>query len=130
MKKGLLASVLVAVTVFAAVSLISGATYLLWPVGPFPLGNLLTAAGLVSPPLAAWLYAGNRRWLRGFCLVAMTLAALWYPVSIVMAGNPSLNFTGYRGVPWVWLTLGSAVLSLLSPVLVAGARLIDRLRRS
>ena len=99
MQRLLLALALVAVAVFATASLINAADYLLWPVGPFPLGNLLTAAGMVAPALAAWLYAGDRRWLRGYCVL------------------------------FIWLTLACAVTSLLAPVMVAIVRLVDVLRR-
>ena len=123
------AAALLAVTVFAGVSLVNGADYLLRPVGPFPFGNLLTVAGLVAAPLAALLYAGERRWLRGLCLLAVVLALLWYPVSISMAGNLNLTFSGNRGSSWYVLTGSSAILSLLSPVVVACARMVDRVRR-
>ena len=128
MQRLLLAVALLAVTVFATASLVKGAGYLLWPVGPFPLGNLLTVAGLVAAPLAAMLYAGERRWLRGLCWFAVALAVLWYPVSIAMAGNLNLTFYGDRGLSWYVMTGASVLLSLLSPVVVAVARLFDALR--
>ncbi len=125
----LLATLLVGTTVFAAASLVSGAGYLVWPIGPFPLGNLLTVFGLVGAPTAAWLYAGSRAWLRRLCIVAIVLALAWYPVSILLAGNVNLSFSGNRGQPWLVLTGISSLLSLLMPFVVAGTNLVDRLRR-
>ncbi len=125
----LLATLLVSTTVFAAASLVSGASYLLWRIGPFPLGNLLTVLGLVGTPLAAWLYAGSRAWLRRLCVVTITLALAWYPFSILLAGNLNLSFSGNRGLPWLVLTGVSSLLSLTVPFVVVGVSLIDRLRR-
>ncbi len=124
----LLATLLVAITAFAVASLVSGADYLVWPVGPFPLGNLLTALGLLGAPTAAMLYAGSRLWLRRLCLVAMGLALAWYPVSALLAGNLNLTFSGDRGLAWLALTGLSALLSLLVPLITALVRFLDRLR--
>ncbi|MEM8681839.1 MAG: hypothetical protein AAGF72_00325 [Pseudomonadota bacterium] len=121
---------LLAIAIFATASLVSGADYLLQPVGPFPLGNLLTTAGLASLPLAAWLYAGDRRWLNWLCLFAVVLAVCWYPASAALAGNLNLEFSGQRGGYWVMLTLASAVLSVMTPVVVLGVTVVDRLRRA
>ncbi len=124
----LLATLLVGMTVFAIASLVSGADYLLWPVGPFPLGNLLTVLGLIGAPLASMLYAGSRNWLRRLCLVAVSLALAWYPVSALLSGNLNLIFSGDRGLAWFALTGVSTLLSLLVPILTAFIRLFDRLR--
>ena len=124
----LLATLLVAITAFAVASLVSGADYLVWPVGPFPLGNLLTALGLLGAPTAAMLYAGSRLWLRRLCLVAMGLALAWYPVSALLAGNLNLTFSGDRDLAWLALTGLSALLSLLVPLITALVRFLDQLR--
>ncbi len=123
-----LAVLLVATTVFAMAALVSGAAFLVQPIGPFPLGNLLTVLGLVGMPLAAWLYSGSRAWLRGFCVVAIALALAWYPVSIALAGNLHLSFSGNHGFTWLVITAVITLLSLSAPMVVAIVRLVDRLR--
>lgn len=120
----LLAILLLGSTVFATASLINGADYLLWSVGPFPLGNVLVVLGLVGAPAAAWLYAGPQRWLRRFCIFAILLALLWYPISILMSGNLYLNFSGDRGEFWWVMTVASVLWSLLTPFVVVIIRLI------
>lgn len=77
-----------------------------------PLGNLLTVAGLVSLALAAVQL--SQGWLRRVAWLAVWLSVAWYPACILLAGNTALNFSGQRGVMFLWLTAITVLLVLLS----------------
>ncbi|MEM6512778.1 MAG: hypothetical protein AAF660_07180 [Pseudomonadota bacterium] len=126
----LAASLLVLTGLFANGSLFAGARYLTWPVGPFPLGNLLTVVGLVALPAAAGLFTERDSWLRRLCVLAVIVGLLWYPISIVLAGNVFLNFSNDSGQTWLGLTVATSVLALLAPLLVVIARLVALFRSS
>ncbi|MBJ6979736.1 MULTISPECIES: hypothetical protein [unclassified Luteimonas] len=99
-----------AFAVFAALSLIRGAAWLEAPLpGGLPLGNGLVASGLCALAGAACLLSLPRSTLRAASLVSLVAAMLWLPVSVVLAGNPQLNFSGGRGL--VWLVLSVTVLA-------------------
>mgnify|MGYP003575542430 CR=1 FL=1 len=110
---------LLAMALFALGSLASGAWYLEATLpGGLPLGNALAALGFCA--IAAIGVAMARRGVvRRFAFVALFAAAAWLPVSVAMAGNLALVFSGARGDAWIAWSAGVAVVTLASPVLAS-----------
>ena len=110
-------AVLLAVFVFAVLSLVFGASYLeaLLP-GGLPFGNALTALGLCSAAGAAVALSARGTALRIASLAALVAAAVWLPVSVALAGNLALNLGSGRGL--VWLVFSFAVAAGVLGVLV------------
>jgi len=111
---------LLALAVFALGSLITGAPYVERSLpGGLPLGNALAALGLCAVAAMARQLA-RRGVLRHVANAALALAAAWLPVSIALAGNLALVFSGGRGNAWIaWsaLTLIAAFASLAFAVM-------------
>lgn len=86
-------------------SLASGATYmeLLLP-GGLPLGNAVAALGLCAVAGAAMALSARETAVRAVAAAALAGAALWLPVSVLLAGNAQLNFSGERGLAWLALS--------------------------
>jgi len=106
---------LLAIALFAFASLIVSAPYLLWLLpGGLPFGNALTATGLCSAALFAYLLSNPNTALRWIAIIAVVLSFLWLPISIGLAGNLALNFNGTSGLAWGWYTLATLVFVLTS----------------
>lgn len=118
------------VAIFSVWSLGSGADYLEWRLpGGLPLGNVLAAAGLVGLAGVAVELSRKRSVLRPASWVSLALAVAWLPVSIALAGNLELTFSGGRGTLWIGLTLGIAVVVLGCAAGVVVSRIRGRPRR-
>lgn len=106
MPKAIVAALL-AIATLAMLSLSSGMPYLetLLP-GGLPLGNALAALGLCAAAAAAFGLSARSTVLRAVSLAALFSAAAWLPVSIALAGNVALNFSGDRGAVWLVISLG------------------------
>lgn len=129
--KPVIAVILLATAAFAAGSLAMGAPYLEVELpGGLPLGNMLTALGLCAMVAAALCLSGRGTALRATCWVALVAAVAWLPVSVALAGNLALNFSGGSGFAWLVLSLGVLVLAVgvLGWALVA--TLLARRRRA
>ncbi len=127
----LLVALLLLIAAFALGSLVTGASYLEATLpGGLPLGNALTAIGLCAIAGSAVALSARGTVLRMFSVASLVGAAAWLPVSIALAGNLNLNFSGGRGVAWATFTL--AVLAAVLGVLVwaLAAALLARHRRS
>lgn len=121
---------LLAVTVFAAFSLVSGAAYLESPLpGGLPFGNALAAIGLCSTAGAAVGLSRTGTMLRALSMVSFVAAVIWLPLSIALAGNLALEFSGDRGGVWMWITLGTVSAVLLSLVWALCSLLVNCVRR-
>lgn len=122
----------VAVAAFAAGSLFGGASYLETPLpGGLPLGNALTAAGLVALTVPAVLSSRARTGFRRASMIPLLLALAWLPTSVALAGNLALVFANGRGDAWIGLTactVLAALGSLLLALLVSIARRLKRER--
>jgi hypothetical protein len=102
---------LLAFALIAALSLIFGAGYLDANLfGHLPVGNLLTALGLCAASAAAVGLSARRTLLRRVSVAAFLAAAAWLPLSIALAGNLELNFSGSRGDIWMLTSLATLVL--------------------
>ncbi|HEY5850686.1 MAG TPA: hypothetical protein VIT62_07990 [Lysobacter sp.] len=114
--------VLLTFAAFSMWSLATGADYLgqVLP-GGLPLGNALAATCLCALAAAAVGLSVRGTALRRVALVALTATAAWLPVSILLAGNLALNFTGNRGDIWLMLSLAvtAVVLATLAWALIA-----------
>ncbi len=97
---------LLIITALSAWPLLAGAAWLESELpGGLPAGNALSALSLCS--LAAVPVAVSVRGsaLRRASLAMLIAAAAWLPLSILLAGNLSLNFAGDRGGIWLTVTL-------------------------
>ena len=121
--KGVISSVLIAIAVAAASSLVSGAAYLerLLP-GGLPVGNAIAALALICMAGVPVLLSARGSALRRVALVILAASIAWLPVSIGLAGNLGLNFAGWRGSVWwaVSLLVLLGVLCTLAWALVGG----------
>ena len=82
--------------------------------GWLPLGNLLVALAHSSLAAVPWRLAcvGSSLWRVARVVFYCSLS--WLPVSILLAGNAELNFSGWRGSAWLAFSgvLALAILSL------------------
>ena len=98
--------------------------------GGLPVGNALAALGLCALAGAACVLAPPGSTRRRVAAAVLLAALLWLPVSIALAGNLALNFSGARGTLWFAMTVG---LGLAVPAMLAWAivgSLLDRRARS
>lgn len=78
------------------------------------MGNALAAVGLIAGAAAAYGLSESKTLLRGMSLTALLLALAWLPASLLLAGNLALNFSGQHGAYWIWLSVATFTLVLLS----------------
>lgn len=106
------AALLLAAALATLVALFSGADWLEAALpGGLPLGNVLAALALCAPAATAALIARHGSLARGVAVAVLVLGLAWMPVSLLLAGNPELNFAGGRGGIWLALSLALAVCS-------------------
>lgn len=109
---------LLCVSVLAVPALLFGGEYLQYALpGGLPLGNLIAAIGLVAAACAALLLLPRRGLAHVIGVSTLLVALAWLPVSIALAGNLALVFSGWRGDAWMALT--GATISLVLCVLTA-----------
>lgn len=96
---------LLVLAVAAILSLALGAPYLEARLpGGLPLGNVLAGLGPCAMAGAAVVLGKRGSVLRVASLASLAGAALWLPVSVILAGNPELNFDNGRGPVWLAFT--------------------------
>jgi hypothetical protein len=101
---------LLAIAGFSIGGLVFGASYSEWMLpGGLPFGNLLAATGLCSLAGLAFSLAPPASMRRRVSRLALFAAILWLPLSIVLAGNLALNFSGVRGTIWFALSSATAI---------------------
>ncbi len=108
---------LLAATAAAVASLVTGASYLGFVVsGGLPVGNVIAAIALIAPAVLAVVVSAPGSALKTAALVMLCAALAWLPVSILLAGNLALNFSGWRGSAWMGFSLvtGLGVLCVLA----------------
>lgn len=92
--------------------------------GGMPLGNALASIGLCSLAGAAFCLSPEASIRRRISGAVVGVAALWLPISIALAGNLALNFSGSRGTAWLIISFATAIAVLCSFALaIAGALL-------
>ena len=122
--------VLLLTTAFAVTSLASGAGFLGAPLpGGLPLGNALAALGLCAAAGAAIGLGRAGTMRRAVAIVALLAAGAWLPVSVVLAGNLALNFSGGRGQAWMAISLATVLLVAISLAWALVAALLSVCRR-
>ena len=106
---GLVALLLLAIAGLCIGALVSGSSYseLALP-GGLPFGNVLAALGLCSLAGAALSLSPPGTARRRFARIVLLASAAWLPLSVALAGNLALNFSGARGT--VWLVVSSATM--------------------
>lgn len=102
----LIAAMLTIIALAAISSLVSGASYLevLLPSG-LPIGNALAEVALSFPAGAAVALSQPHTWLRRIAAASLLIGLAWLPISIALAGNLALNFSGSHGAVWMGFTL-------------------------
>jgi hypothetical protein len=109
----LTALVLFAIAAIFIGVLISGARYSEWVLpGGLPLGNALAAICLCSLPGSAFYLSPVGSVRRRISQVVFSVTLFWLPISLVLAGNLQLNFSGYRGTAWLVISLVTALASV------------------
>lgn len=99
-------AVLIATTVGAVGALVSGAEFLevLLP-GGLPIGNAVAAVAMCAAPASAFALSQPHTRLRRVAAATVVAAGAWLPVSVILAGNLTLNFSGVAGTVWLALTV-------------------------
>lgn len=89
--------------------------------GGLPLGNLLAAVALGALAGASVALARPDGAIGRLARIVLLAAAAWLPLSLLLAGNVALNFSGWRGTAWLLLSAGIllAVLATLALALLA-----------
>jgi len=115
--------------VLSAGSLFVGADFIgvMLP-GGVPLGNVLAAAVFCGLAGAAVALAPRGSRSRTVALGALAGSVGWLPLSIALAGNATLNFSGQRGTLWLWLSAGLLIVVMATLLLAAGASYLARRR--
>lgn len=128
-KKIITVAVLLAVVVFVVLSLLRGASYLETPLpGGLPLGNVLAALGLCAMAGAATALSLRGTGLRTAALASLVGAALWLPASVLLAGNPQLNFGGGRGATWLVFSVAVFAYACTTLLWALGASVLAKIR--
>ena len=121
------AAALLLLAAFSLYAVLTGADYLDYVLpGELPLGNVLAAALFLGISGAAYLLAKERKVLGRIAAIVLAASVLWLPVSIVLARNPSLNFSGWNGTLWFLFTVGLFVAALGTLFAAVGAALLAR----
>lgn len=97
--------------------------------GGLPVGNVLAAIFLCSVAAASRGLSQSGSLLRFTASTSLAAAVAWLPVSIALAGNLELNFTGTRGDLWIGMTLVTLVAAFGSLV-AGGVQYLVRRRRA
>jgi len=129
--KGLTVLSLLASAVVSLASLMSGASYLEFALpGGLPAGNALAAIGLASTAALPVLLSPAGSALRAAALAALAAATAWLPLSIVLAGNLTLNFASGSGSIWQGFTLAVILFVLCTLAWALVSRLVSMRRRN
>ena len=128
-KKILIALMLVALAALVVLSLVHGASYLETSLpGGLPLGNGLVALGLCALAGAAVVLSAQGSALRAASLVSLAGTALWLPISVILAGNSQLNFSGARGSVWMALSVAVFAAACFTLLWALGAAVLAKIR--
>ena len=90
------------------------------------MGNVLGAGVFCGLAGAAVLVAPLNGMVRRLALLALAASVAWLPLSIALAGNVSLNFSGGRGVLWLWCSAALFVCVLGALIAAASAAFLAR----
>ena len=74
-------------------------------IGGLPVLNAITPLGLCTAAAAAIRLSPGGSVLQALSVAALVAAILWLPLSIGLAGNLRLNFSGTQGDRWIWMNL-------------------------
>lgn len=115
------------VAIFSAGSLLAGADFVsaVLP-GGLPFGNFLAAGLFCGLAGAAVLMAPRNGLARRVASLALAASVAWLPLSIALAGNVSLNFSGDLGPVWLWCSAGLFVCVLGALIVSARAAFLAR----
>ena len=79
--------------------------FLPYRISGMPVLNAMTAIGLCTASAAAIRLSPGGSILQTLSVAAFVAAILWLPLSIGLAGNLRLNFSGTQGDRWIWMNL-------------------------
>ena len=121
--------ILLVLTVLSIGVLVSGTSYLEWLLpGGLPLGNALTAICFCSLAGSAFTLSPVGSVRRHISQAVLLVSMLWLPISIALAGNLELNFSGVRGTAWLVISSATAIAVLCSLTLAIAGPLLGRSR--
>jgi hypothetical protein len=98
--------------------------------GGLPFGNLLAAIGLCALAGAALALCPPDSIRRRVAWLVLCGSGLWLPVSVALAGNLALEFSGARGSLWWMATAALALAALLCLAWSVAAFLLGLRHRS
>lgn len=98
--------------------------------GGLPFGNVLAATTLCSLAGAAFALSPPGSIRRRVSRMTLLVAALWLPISVALAGNLALNFSGYRGTVWLAMTSVTTIAVLICLAWAVAGLLLGFRRRS
>jgi len=70
-----------------------------------PILNAITAIGLCTASAAAIRLSPRGSIHEALSVAALIASILWLPLSIGLAGNLMLNFSGAQGDRWIWMNI-------------------------
>ena len=129
--KSITVAVLLVFAAFVVLSLLRGAPYLEAALlGGLPLGNLLAALGLCAMAGASTVLSLDGTARRIAALVTLASAVLWLPISVLLAGNPQLNFGSGRGAAWIAFSVAVFATACFTLLWGLGASVLAKFRRA
>ncbi|MBB6598025.1 hypothetical protein [Luteimonas sp. MC1825] len=129
--KSITVAVLLVFAAFVLLSLLRGAPYLEASLpGGLPLGNLLVALGLCAMAVASTALSLRGTARRTAALVALAGAVFWLPVSVLLAGNPQLNFGSELGAAWLAFSVAVFAAACFTLLWGLGASVFAKFRRA
>jgi hypothetical protein len=127
MLKRLAFVLMIAVAAICFYLLISGSSYCERELAfGLPLGNALASIGLCTLAGSAFCLSPMRTFRRRISGAILLGAVLWLPISIALAGNLALNFSGFRGTIWLVISFATSIAVLVSLLLVIALALLGK----
>lgn len=99
-------------------------------VGGLPMGNAVAALAVTSIAGIPMLLSTRGTLLRRVAIASFCGALAWLPVSIALAGNTALNFSGWRGSAWLVFSLVLHFVVVCVLLLAFAVRMLAMFRRS
>lgn len=98
--------------------------------GGLPVGNAVAALAVTSVAGIPMLLSARGTVLRRVAFASFCGALAWLPVSIALAGNTALNFSGWRGSAWLIFSLVIHLVVVCVLLWACVARMLAMVKRS
>lgn len=128
-RKNLLVSLLVIIIGCCCYALIGGFSLLHWRLfGELPFGTLLAAVAIASLACLIYLLKIRNNYFTVIVTVCLVMAILWLPISVYLAGNFQLIFSGDNGHYWSVYTKATVIVNLVTLLLILAIKLFHLIR--